>query len=125
MTLNEHLAKAMGWVEYQPNIGPGEYCIPDEKTKGLTGKVVMRVSDWNPSENIEQALMCLDTFDEFRIDYHRKMYEVILPAQLYIGAGVDKSLPMAISLACAKATGWTDETPAFVRLPTTTIQGEK
>ena len=71
---------------------------------------------WNPPENIEQAFMCLDTFSlEVEIDSNdatggQKAWRVcILEPDGRMECSPYESLPMAISLACAGATGYEDE----------------
>ena len=93
------------WMDKVDLVSVGEYYV------NVPQDFYIVQADWSPSTNIEQAMMCLDTFEEWRIDHHAKSrggyYEVLLPNG-HISAGVDQSLPLAISLACAKAKGYTE-----------------
>ena len=63
---------------------------------------------WNPPENIEQAMGCLDTLsNDYTINKTplSRFYECWLESH-GVGSGWQETLPLAISLACAKATGW-------------------
>jgi len=67
-------------------------------------------SSWRPDENIEHAMMCLDTFTNFSIGKWvdtPEPYTVTIYDQNQFCVD-HESLPMAISLACAKATGWSE-----------------
>ncbi len=64
---------------------------------------------WKPDENIEQAFMCLGTFEDWQISRFAQVEDMIDEYEITIGnigLSNESSLPMAISLACAKATGW-------------------
>jgi len=69
------------------------------------GQIKIEAFFWNPTENIEQAFMCLDTFAWWEIHHAVDDYECSIKQQ-YEQMGVNKSLPMAISLACARASGY-------------------
>ena len=111
MNINEFLAtEVMGWRRkkgHHDTNGPilhAHYIDPANKDFWLDAH------DWNPTENIEQAMMCLE-----QIDSHKGYVEIFRgksgwpwsvrfrPNDEYVG---DESLPMAISLACARAAGW-------------------
>ena len=105
-SLNHHLAtKVMGYVQ------PKEYQLCNWWHLN-TGPVVKQ-NDWNPTENIEQAMMCLDTFIRWDLirtamGYHLTIYINGIPHD----AGdphepnIKPAPAEAVSLACAKATGW-------------------
>ncbi len=101
-SLNKHLAeKVMGW-----EMPSGDIWWSDGVAKAFE-------SSWNPTENIEQAFMCLDTLDHpaYRIDFSiTKTHQLSFwPDVTYSQNKFEakhKSLPTAISLACARATGW-------------------
>ncbi len=105
--LNKHLAeKVMGWTEWTAAKN-GHNDLNDAYTDGVKHKI--EIEDWNPSENIEQAMMCLDIFTFWSINRTKKGYEaMIITDKEAFGDHIElhDSLPMAISLACAKATGW-------------------
>jgi len=71
---------------------------------------------WNPSENIEQAMMCLETFaawdlshDDLTDSVEARVLNNVYPdveAIEYDGYAEEDTTPMAISLACGRATGW-------------------
>ena len=54
--------RVMEWKPYTNRFGLVEWCKPDEKTNGLTGRVEAIDIDWNPRENIKQAMMVADTY---------------------------------------------------------------
>jgi len=103
-SLNEHLAReGMGWecLRFSPIHDGFHYKTPQGK---------MYYDDWNPCENIEQAFMVLEKFEDWTV-------AKIQPSGDYgclIGdfnsdcRKRNKSLPLAISLAAARATGWTE-----------------
>ncbi|MCP4990492.1 MAG: hypothetical protein GY928_31965 [Colwellia sp.] len=68
------------------------------------------VVNWKPPENIKQALMCVSKFNYWNSKYLSGYgYEVTI--QEYnkggmLGEATAKTFEQAISLACAKATGW-------------------
>ena len=70
----------------------------------------IHVKDWNPRENIEQAIMCLEHFDTYHINAFSTGN-----ISVQVTKGKDrwrreaKTLPLAISLACARAKGWKDD----------------
>lgn len=103
MTLNEHLAINVMGLHLSP-FYKEKYWWDDECITP-----VFNEKDWNPSENIEQAFMCLDTFPSFTItkpDHGAFTCDVKIGYHKNWKAVVDQSLPKAISLACAKATGF-------------------
>lgn len=105
MDINEHLAlNLMGWTKH-----PDErYPTNPETYKDKDGDYKFMDFCWDPRKNMEQAFMCLDKFEWWRIDRSSQRYYV----SIYQDRGFDikeKSLSKAISLACAKATGWEDE----------------
>jgi len=102
-SLRKHLAeKVMGWEI------AGEVVVIS--TPGV------RLVGWKPDENIEQAFMCLDTFDEgYEIFVEGDVKRVIVygeedeaETEVFAREEAGGSLPMAISLACARATGYGD-----------------
>ena len=68
---------------------------------------------WQPDTNIEQAMMLLEKFDDWELGRTRRgitPYCRIFANQMQIlGAARENTVPLAITLACAKATGWKDE----------------
>jgi len=101
MDINEWLAtEVMGWIAH----GYWGYVQHAGALKPYDG-------DWNPTENIEQAFMCLDTFKEsgkgiaLLWDGERWLCQIgILGPK--IGKHESKSKREEIALACAKATGY-------------------
>ncbi len=104
MNISEHLAvEVMGWRTELSKL-TNKPCrtkiyITDE-TDPYDGWV--EAATWNPPENIEQAFMCLDKFNDVNICKWKDTWFV----QLSTAKTSDKSLANAISLACAEATGW-------------------
>ena len=103
--LNEHLAvKVMGWE------------WPDESYVGWVPDEIAPMERWQPHKNIEQAMMVLDTFEQWGISRNLvdKGYFVSI-VDWYEGApdedweGENESLPLAICIAAAKATGYSDD----------------
>jgi len=102
MNLNKHLAeKVMGWT-----MPTGDLWWDD---KGAMASE----TGWNPSSNISQAMMCLSSYNHpaYRIDFsiekiHRVSFWPDVTYSKNKFEGEHKSLPMAISLACARASGW-------------------
>lgn len=107
MNLREFLAvEVMGWKPYSAKTG-AEWCVPDPKTKGITGKVVILQSNWNPRNNIEQAIMCAK---KTGLDWSITNTNGICRAYVFseyntIGEQSDDEAA-ALSLAVARATGW-------------------
>jgi len=72
--------------------------------------------DWDTTTNISHAMMCLDTFEWYSICKNDDTYAEkdkpysceVSPDEVCGHVAVAESLPMAISLACAKATGWSE-----------------
>ncbi len=102
MNINEHLAvNVMGFIPTDLNglvFYSGIDCLID---------------NWKPLENIEQAFMCLEKFTDWEITRSSAVedtydeYEIYIPTEKrgkrYTSA---EFITKAISLACAKATGW-------------------
>ena len=66
---------------------------------------------WNPLENIEQAMKLLDTFGGWSMIKPAKRYHVVVVPSIINdsmcrGTTNNQSLPMAISIVCAEATGY-------------------
>ena len=107
-SLNKHLAeKVMEWELQSSLTWPGEQNIyKDPKNDSFW----LKASDWNPSENIEQAMMCIQTMDEWHIHNAAGLIDAwTYRSKMKVGRGFTNKkdeLPMAISLACAKATGY-------------------
>ncbi len=114
MNINEHLAvKVMGW--HRPPLGT----LFERLYYYSNYKCIDRISpvdDWSPQENIEQAIMCLNSFKTFGISknmvdegYYVSIYPDFHDCSEFEFEAENQSLPKAISLACARATGWEDE----------------
>ena len=104
--LNKHLAlKVMGW---KSDSRAGIYLNPKNSNWW------QRVEDWNPTENIEQAMMCLETFALWEIQkFRRGGYMVIIDRETLVdGVAVffklrlDDKLSRCVSLCCAGFTEW-------------------
>ena len=103
-SLREHLAvKVMGW----------ENTAGDIYWSGGVAKSY--ISSWRPDKDIEQAFMLLDKFEQWGIScnlidngYFVSIIEWPKEGRDQEWEAEDKSLPMAISLAVAKATGRDD-----------------
>ncbi len=74
------------------------------------------IDNWKPDENIEQAFMCLETFQYYRI-IKRELISNAIEYYCVVSRDCEykqicetesTELPMAISLACARATGYED-----------------
>ena len=99
-SLNEHLArKVMGWEKRA-----------DCWVKGGPPTVCLRRSSFNPCENIKQAFMVLEKCESWGMaKAESSLYNVIVKFGKNVElAEQNKSLPLAISLAAARATGWTE-----------------
>ena len=106
-SLNEHLVtESMGYQICEN----GKYFRVDSYS------VWLPINQWNPCENIKQAMMCLDTFADY--DYGKKIglnncvyyyCRILILDNNLVYEESDKSKEIAISLACAKATGWVDD----------------
>jgi hypothetical protein len=112
--LNEFLAvEVMGWLpSRESTIIHAAYFDPkkyDEKFASDEQGYEFLIKDWNPSENIEQAMMCLDQYQIWRIDKGWNNYYL----SIYRGSdhifAKNENRTLAISLACARAKGWKDE----------------
>lgn len=103
-SLNHHLATVvMGWHKYTRETN-GTVIYRDKNNKAK-----IAVNQFDPPNNIEQAMGCLEIFAYWAINHTKKGYEaMILTDKEIFGDHIElnESLPMAISLACAKATGW-------------------
>ena len=110
MKLKEHLAvEVMGWVR-------GKLTAPHSGTYYCDSKNEKIWIDWDPIENIEQAFMLLDKFEQWGIScnlidngYFVSIIEWPKEGRDQEWEAEDKSLPIAICLAVGKATGWKDE----------------
>ena len=95
--LNKHLAeKVVG-----SNVVDARY--------GKYYKGLCYVSKWNPSENIEQAFGCLETFEVWEISKLNPGYMILIDPyddNDNWTKAIDNSLLMTIRLVCAKATGY-------------------
>ena len=104
-SLNKHLAEKV--LGLSLSINGKVYASADLITAIL-------VKDFDPSENSEQAMMCLKQMSGFNIFHHAKSttYDVSIRAfdhKSRMESPVEnKLLTMAISLACAKATGYSE-----------------
>jgi hypothetical protein len=94
--LNEFLAvEVMGW------------CIEDDDAYFDSAGIFQEpVYMFQPDKNIEQAMMCLEKFLHWQIDCKPAGFYVHIKDEIGIS---HESLPIAISLACARAKGWKDE----------------
>ena len=106
MTLDEFLAiEVMGWKK-QNTTSPVWWL--DAKTRAG----MHLIKDWSPTTNIEQAMMCLERFQGWTIGEvdigNSRGFMVVMAEKGWRGCQ-HESLPMAISLACARAKGWGDE----------------
>ena len=101
MNLNEFLAvEVMGWTQ-----GETKYQWNDKHGNRMLDGIL-----WKPTENIEQAMMCLDQFDEWEIFKEKNYYVEIDPFNNSVKKRMCSDfLPIAITRACAKAKGWKDE----------------
>ena len=109
--LNKHLAeKVMRWRKGRTN--PHAYF---EKWLGKGAESISIASNWKPTENIEQAMMCLDKGNWWFIEKIQKdsplgtgfLVNVVIGKTT--GDAISDTPAMAISLACGRATGWSDE----------------
>lgn len=108
-SLNEYLAiEVMG---YQKTFLAG--MSPDEWGYKRENLPIQMHYDWLSTENIEQAVMCLGTFKRVSIAKNEKQGWCCSVRdggwEKWHNSGWHESLSMAISLACAKATGWKDD----------------
>lgn len=101
--LNKWLAeKVMGW--YQETSANNNYVWCNSK-----GKIMEALRTWNPSENIEQAFGCLNTFEVWEISKLNPGYMVLIDPyddNDNWTKAMDQSLLISISLASAKAKGY-------------------
>ena len=109
MDINEHLAiKVMG-LRLEPSCG-----IEIWRGNGLVFDALK--NKWNPLENIDQAIMCAEAIknktwvaEKLRPDFDEKEYMAAIRETdryetNFVASGDTPS--EALSLACAKATGW-------------------
>ena len=107
MDINEHLAiNVMGWEATNTRYKPVGSTPQDHH-------IFISISDWNPTGNIEQAFMCLEKFENWEIIHNFERYEVMYRVGINrpdfsAVFGAHEVVSTAISLACAKATGWND-----------------
>lgn len=105
-SINDFLAReVMGWrlEDYKTYSG---FTYP-YYFKGATP--FQRADDWNPTESIEQAMMCLERFEEWMLESEPELDSF----QCWIRTGkaasvnaYENSIALAISFACARAKGW-------------------
>ena len=106
MNINEFLAtEVMGWHK--------EGQTKDYQWVDSEGSDEEWAAFWNPSENISQAMMCLERFEGWELTKDSvDGYLCVVWTTKHHGVWCDNaggpSLPMAISLACARAKGWKD-----------------
>lgn len=110
--INEFLAvDVMGWelANYQTMVcDPIPYYFQKEKPS----YPYMRASDWNPCENIEQAMMCAEKMDRVDWRYLNAAHHIHTAwarkelLDLFTSHASGKSAAEAISIAIAKAAGW-------------------
>jgi len=109
-SLRRHLAeKVMGWRETSQT----EPALYWDRIKQVVGSVV---DEWKPDENLLQAFECLDTFNEgYEIFVEGDVKKVTVytsafeTTEVYAREEAGGSLPMAISLACGRATGFNED----------------
>lgn len=64
--------KVMGWVLYKVTVKDlttvkplsNEWCVPDEKTKGMVGEVIAYEDNFHPSTNISDAWLVVERMRE-------------------------------------------------------------
>ena len=111
--MREHLAvKVMGWElipetdsmhgKYEdPTKYDPEYASDEQSYECLDYK-------WLPDENIEQAMMVLDTFKTWCCEHPYTEYRVMINSHSVAkedGRAIEKTLPLAICIAASRATG--------------------
>jgi len=119
LSLNEHLAlKVMGWKKIESQDHKGRFTwhrISDDIFMLWDG-------EWNPPENIEQAMMCASQFRKDGVEIFMGdgeseccIGETLLDGGIsgteYKGRAICdfNALPEAISLACGQASGFEDK----------------
>ena len=110
--LDEHLAvKVMGLKVLSKGVLAGQ----EDKYKLPNGCIIL-ATDWQPHKKTEQAMMVLDTFEQWTINTNRKApapkYMYVISIVTSLGSKYwegSESLPLAICIAAAKATGYSDE----------------
>ena len=111
--LNTFLAtEVMGWRYNDYNQGEpclGYYMFPEAKEGAW-----MEARDWHPDTDIDQAMMCLEAFAEASIAMNKPRQGYCCSVRhrgkdKWNNSGWQESLPMAISLACAKAKGFNND----------------
>ena len=113
--LNTFLAtEVMGWGEPMTD-EPHPYDIYYFPAVGGIAPV-MYVEDWNPSENIEQAVMCYTEtlkwiyYGDIASDESGHTVTLVIdPAKREAISSNNKKLEKALSLACARARGFKDD----------------
>ena len=95
--LNDFLAvEVMGWHNWLDSADTAQVCL----------------YDWNPTENIEHAMMCLSNFRDWELTRDSMLgysccISEIPDGVLHYGKA-DAPAP-AIATACARAKGWEDK----------------
>ena len=106
-SLRKHCAtEVMGW-----QVNPAEMHYLESFS------ITCSIAKWQPDTNIEQAMMLFDNFRDKDIDITfdgdstgTKLWEVTIWLDQRIDVRCESAfLSYAITLACAKATGWKDE----------------
>ena len=75
------------------------------------GKPLIGCVSWNPLENIDQAMMVADKFDDFTVQRILGLWNVMIERDLNVGTEECRTLlelPKAICLATMKAIGEDD-----------------
>jgi len=106
-SLNKWLAvEVMGWKHVKGRDNFWKYCDKNNKFIGS-------YHAWNPTENVEQALMCLGKHEQWGTSHNMVDDGYFVSIVEWPNSEDDKeweaeheSLPMAISLACGRASGW-------------------
>ncbi len=102
----------MGWDEFISE----QIDMNNAYTKNQTHMI--EIEDWNPPENDDQAMMCIRKFDYdgWEIFVEGDVMKVVIfnaddepETEVYAREEAEGDLTLAISLACAKATGWKDD----------------
>ena len=98
MNLNQHLAeKVMGWTVMQPS---GVIVFANNQRSG------MKLPDFDPKNNIGQAIECLNTFEKWQIRKN-PIKKGTWSVMINDGANhVGNNLEWMISLACAMEAGY-------------------
>lgn len=110
--LNEFLAvEVMGWIRKKGRSDTYGPILHSHYIDPTNCDFWLDAHGWNPSENIEQAMMCLSEASHWRAEWAGGDYFVTVEMLQDWGEVEERAdtLPYAISLACAKARGYTDE----------------